>query len=177
MVLCGVAKDFGVSGGVITHHVLLESGVHTLGEACDAPVRKCQIVVQFIDAAAGTQSVAVPDLRSCEHSRCRGSRLLSPPGAFSTLRPQHHQRREVGDGVAEGAQFPVDDSEYLTRGIEQHVVELVVAVHECCTLLHRDTSGENIEGMVDFGYVANLVDIPLLSPTVELTRNILLASA
>ena len=86
------------------------------------------------------------------------------------LAPEREQRSEVGERVAERAHLPVEDRDDPAgpRGMQDGVVEPVVAVHDRVLTLLGEPSAQFVAQRVERGQVLHPRRLPLLGPATQL---------
>ena len=89
--------------------------------------------------------------------------------------PVDHQQPEVGQGVAERADLPVEDGPHRAVVGQDDVVQAVVAVHDRRALLLRDRAGQLVADPLDQPAVVDALDlhlVVLLAPALELALDV-----
>ena len=95
--------------------------------------------------------------------------------AVITLCPVDEHDCEVGDGITHGRHLPVEDRAHTTGlGIENGVVDSVVAVHKCRHRDGRDMRGQPCGESIDVFDRFHLRELPLLAPPCDLTLQVAL---
>src|SRR4051794_38381163 len=155
------------------------AGVDALEDDRQLPVAEGDVEVEFGEVAAGAVGVTSRDLGLGREARgevgghAEGDYVV----ALAALGPIGHQQANVGEGVAEGAELPVDHGGDLAARTEDHVVEAVVAVDDGCRALLGDPRRERLVDAVDRRQPARLRLLPLTVPAVELAGDVLLLAA
>jgi len=128
-----------------------------------------EIPVQVGDR--GTCHVAV-DLRGLFHAR--DVQHLEVGVRKARHGPLHQQIGEVGHGIAERRQLPVQHRLHpRLGGMEDHVVEAVVAMDDRNALLLRNGFRQPLRQLFEFGNVLRLGRAVLLGPAIDLPRKII----
>ena len=100
-----------------------------------------------------------------------GSRPARSRRSFAGTDPVVHQIADIGHGVPEGAQLPVEDSEHSTF-TGDHVSHAVVTVDDRGSDLFRHAFFEDAMDVLHRGKLAGLRLLPLLRPAAKLSRDV-----
>ena len=141
----------------------------TLGDAGKAEQVVGEVPVQVGHGGAGDVAI---DLRGLFH---RGNvERLDVHAGQARHGPLHQEIGEVGHGIAERRQFPVEHRLHPRLGrMEDHVVEAIVAMHHRDALLLGQRARQPLDQLLDFGNVLGLGGAILLGPAVDLAREII----
>ena len=80
---------------------------------------------------------------------CGGGGMTEHRHGIAGVGPIDHQEPEVGQGVAQRAQLPVEDGPHLAVVVEHDVVHAVVAVHDRRALLRWDPACQFVTDPLD----------------------------
>src|SRR5690606_19619747 len=129
--------------------------------------RQAGVPVEPGDVAAGAFRVAGDELVG--GGEAGGPVHVAGPGGGEDLVAEVDEHEpEVGERVAEGGHLPVQDGGDPVVGVDEHVVQPVVAVHDggCPRLRHG--VGEAGTQLVDAGQVAAAGGVELFAPAADL---------
>ena len=92
--------------------------------------------------------------------------------------PQHAEVGELGQRIAQGGDLPVDDAQHPgLAGMEDHVVEPVVAMHQHRLVIGRQMGGQPVEQTVHRLDLLGLRRLVLLAPARDLARHVAAGTA
>ena len=93
------------------------------------------------------------------------------------IRPVDHQQADVGEGVAERADLPVEHGDHVAVVADHAVVEPVVAVDDRRRALLGDATPAGARGPRRVGQLAGLRLLPLAVPPLQLAGDVALPAA
>jgi hypothetical protein len=81
---------------------------------------------------------------------------------------------EVGERVAEGGKFPVENrDDFRLGGMKDHVVDAVVAMDDGGALTRRDVLGQPLDQLVHLRDLGGLGHLVLLGPAMDLAGDVI----
>src|SRR6266508_1716603 len=139
--------------------------------------REAEVEAEPRQVAVAAGRVAGDDLLLAEEarSRARVGHGSAPQDVAEPVVDQHQP--EVGERVAERGHLPVEDGRRLVVGVDQHVVQAVVAVHDAGGRLRRHVGGEAGVQLLRGGEVTAVRRVELLLPPGDLTGEVALRAA
>src|SRR5262245_30977025 len=160
----GRLDGLGVGGGAVA-----DAPGDTLGDAGEAEQIVGEIPVEVGHGHAGKVTI---DLRRL--CLARNVQRLEIDIGKTRHGPLHEEVSEVGHGIAERRQFPIQHRQHARfRRMEDHVVEAVVAVNDRDALLRRHCLGQPFGELLEFRDVLGFGGAVLLGPAVDLAGEII----
>jgi len=152
------------------------SGVDAFDDAGEFPVGEGNVEVELGQITTADLAIPLRQLIAVPKARNRG--CASFPGRANIIGsgPIDHQQAEIGQGIAQGADLPVEDGGHGAIIGDHAVVEAVVAVNQTSWALIGNHGRQQLMGSIDSGQIAGALLIPLAVPTFELAGDITLMS-
>ena len=131
------------------HGAVEIAGVNALDDAGELPVGKRDIKVDARQVAATRCRVARQHVVAVEEAFDRRRRRSQSGHDIVRAAPIHLEQTDIGHGITEGADLPVEDGHEVAGGVDHAVVEAVVAVDDGGRALLGDARAEVAVDVVD----------------------------
>ena len=132
---------------------------------------------QVREVAVAALGVASDHVLGGAEAGSSGRHVAQTTAGVGIIAPPHHHASEVGEHIAQGAEFPVEHCSDRAVVAGHAVVEAIVAVHDAGTLLVGDAARETGVQVMEQGEIAigSLVDLAL--PAAKLAGAVVLRLA